>query len=89
MAMFINFLGDFQTKRTPVSLLSVSLGQSGRLCDHHILRSESPHLEVINWASLVAQTVKNLPAIRETWIQSPGWEGTLKEGMASHPSIPV
>ena len=32
------------------------------------------------WASLVAQTVKNLPAMRETWIQSSGWEDPLKEG---------
>ena len=89
MAMFINFLEDFQTKRTPVSLLSVSVGQSGRLCEHHILRSESPYLGVINWASLVPQTVKNLPAVRETWVQSPSWEDTLEEGMASHPSILV
>ena len=29
------------------------------------------------WASLVAQMVKNLPAMQETWVQSLGWEGTL------------
>ena len=29
------------------------------------------------WASLVAQTVKNLPAVRETWVQSLGWEDPL------------
>ena len=38
-------------------------------------------------ASLVAQTVKNLPAIQETWIQSLGWEDPLEEGMAIHCSI--
>ena len=38
-------------------------------------------------ASLVTQTVKNLPAIRETWVQSLGWEDPLEEGMASHSSI--
>ena len=27
-----------------------------------------------SWASLVAQTVKNLPAMQETWVQSLGWE---------------
>ena len=30
------------------------------------------------WASLVAQLVKNLPAMRETWIQSLGWEDPLE-----------
>ena len=43
-------------------------------------------LEMI-WASLVAQTVKNLPAVRETWVQSLGWEDPLEEGMATHSSI--
>ena len=31
--------------------------------------------------------VKNLPAMRETWVQSLGWEDPLKEGMATHSSI--
>ena len=35
-------------------------------------------------ASLVAQTVKNLPAMQETWIQSLGQEDTLEKGMATH-----
>jgi len=35
----------------------------------------------------VAQTVKNLPAMQETWIQSLGWEDALEEGMATHSSI--
>ena len=38
-------------------------------------------------ASLVAQTVKNLPAILETWVQSLGWEDPLEEGIATHSSI--
>ena len=41
----------------------------------------------IYWASLVAQTVKNLPAMQETSVQSLGWEDPLKEGMATHCSI--
>ena len=36
--------------------------------------------------SLVAETVKNLPAMRETWVQSLGWEDPLEEGMATHSS---
>ena len=39
------------------------------------------------WASLVAQTVKNPPAMQETWVQSLGWEDPLEEGMATHSSI--
>ena len=38
-------------------------------------------------ASLVAQTVRNLPAIRETWIQSLGREDPLEKEMAIHSSI--
>ena len=40
-----------------------------------------------SWASLVAQAVKNLPAMWETWVQSLGWDDPLKEGMAPHSSI--
>ena len=32
-------------------------------------------------ASLVAQLVKNLPAMQETWVRSPGWEDLLEKGM--------
>ena len=32
----------------------------------------------------MSQTVKNLPAIQETWLQSLGWEDPLGEGMAIH-----
>ena len=39
------------------------------------------------WASLVAQLVKNPPAMRETWVQSLGWEDTLENGTATHSSI--
>ena len=39
------------------------------------------------WVSLVAQMVKNLPAMRETWVRSLGWEDALEEGMATHLSI--
>ena len=42
-----------------------------------------------SWASLVAQMVKNPPAMQETWVQSLGWEDPLEEGMATHPSILV
>ena len=35
----------------------------------------------------VAQTVKNLPTMQETWVQSLSWEDPLEEGMATHSSI--
>ena len=35
----------------------------------------------------VAQWVKNLPAMQETWVQFLAWEDPLEEGMATHPSI--
>ena len=38
---------------------------------------------------LVAQTVKNLPAMQEAWVQSLSWEGPLEERMAIHSSILV
>ena len=37
--------------------------------------------------SLVVQTVKNLPATWETWVQSLSWEDPLEEGLATHSSI--
>ena len=40
-----------------------------------------------SWASLVAQLVKNLPVIREIWVQSLGWEDPLEKGKATHSSI--
>ena len=39
------------------------------------------------WASLVIQLVKNLPAVRETWVQSLGWEDPLEKGKDTHSSI--
>ena len=58
----------------------LSLPQSGLAClsfgGLHLLR-----------ASLVAQMVKNLSAMWETWVQSLGWEDLLEEGMATHSSI--
>ena len=34
----------------------------------------------VKWASLAAQLVKNLPAMRETWVRSLGWEDSPREG---------
>ena len=44
---------------------------------------------ILDWASLVAQTVKNLPAVQETWVQSLDPENPLEKGMTNHFSIPA
>ena len=46
---------------------------------------ELPHTR--QQASLVAQAVKNLPAMWEAWVKSLGWKDPLKKGMATHSSI--
>ena len=40
-----------------------------------------------SWASLVAQLVKNPPAMQETWVRSLGWEHPLEKGKATNSSI--
>ena len=44
-------------------------------------------IHLIIWASLVAQMVNNLPALRETWVRSLGRDDPLEEGMATHSSV--
>ena len=46
-------------------------------------------METNELSSLVAQMVKNLPAMWETWVPPLGWEDPLEEGMATHSSILV
>ena len=46
-----------------------------------------PQLDITSHHSLVAQMVKNLPAVQETWVRSLGWEEPLEKGMAIHSSI--
>ena len=41
----------------------------------------------ISWVSLVAQTVKNPPAMQETWVQSLGQEDSPEEEMAAHYNV--
>ena len=44
-------------------------------------------MHALGWASLVAQTVKNLPAKQEPWVRSLGWEDLLGKGMATDSRI--
>ena len=51
------------------------------------IRDEHFYELVSDWASHLAQLVKNLPAMWETWVQSMDWEDPLKKGKATHFSI--
>ena len=85
------FLGNFSKKDVgnitvwwtgPKGLFSEGGGQGPK--DHGFLVEFQSKFSSLG---LVAQLVKNLPAIRETWVQSLGWEDFLEEGKATHSSI--
>ena len=69
--MIILFWGQFPIT-TPFSCLTATTH-----CSPEIL---------IHWASLVAQMVKNLPAMQETRVRSLGWEDSLEKGLAIYSS---
>ena len=56
-----------------------------RLSTHHMI--QQPHSWAEIQTSLVAQTVKHLPTMWETWVQALGQEGLLEKGKATHSSI--
>ena len=55
---------------------------SRALCFYHII-------DILSgiWTSLVAQTLKNLPAMQEIWVRSQGRDDPLEKGMATHSNI--
>ena len=52
-----------------------------------IINNATTRLLIPLQAFLVAQVVKNLPAMQETWVRSLGWEDPLEKGMATYSSI--
>ena len=50
-------------------------------------RERTGYSHQCSWASLVAQLVKNPPAMRETWVRSLGLEDPLEKGKAAHSSM--
>ena len=56
------------------------------VCHLQLTISYSPILE-LQLTALVAQLVKNLPAMREPWVRSLGWEDPLEKGKATHSII--
>ena len=77
---------------TDIMLTSISNFHHGCLplkasdCDTDILRENNIYSGIFG-ASLVAEMVKNLPAMWETWVPSLGWEKPLEEWMATDSSI--
>ena len=59
-----------------------SISGSGRSAGEGI-----DHSHQYSWASLVAQLVKNLPAMWKIWVQSLGWEDLVEKGKATYSSI--
>ena len=57
--------------------------------DHQTVSCGSPQVERLGalQAALVAQLVKNPPAVQDTWVWSPSWEDPLEKGTATHSSI--
>ena len=53
---------------------------------HHNSKASILQLSTFFMVQLVAQTVKHLPALWETWVQSLGWEDPLEKEMATHSS---
>ena len=68
-------------KKTPQNL-KLSAPKSKFLC-----RVYDCEIPLCSGASLMAQLIKNLPAMQETWVQSLGWEDRLKKRTATHSSI--
>ena len=54
---------------------------------HYMLSGKGKLKHQWDTITLVAQTVKNLPAVQETWVQSLGWKDPPEKEMASHSSI--
>ena len=80
--------------RTGTSCLSAGKESTSNAGDPGLIpgSGRSPGEEIgyplqYSWASLMAQLVKNRPAMQETWVRSLGWEDPLEKGKASHSSI--
>ena len=74
------------TESVSHSVTSDSLGPQGLQPARLLCPWDSPGKNT-GVCSLVAQTVKNPPAMQEMWVQSLGWEDPLEKGMATHSSI--
>ena len=67
--------------------ISLQSRDSQESCPTTLFKSINFSVLSLLWASLVAQLVKNPPAMWETWIRSLGWEDPLEKGKATHSSL--
>ena len=94
MAQTVNLLTKWETCSIPVSRRSPGEG-NGNPLQYSCLENSmdrgawwaTAHGVTFTLGALVAQMVKNMPAMQETWVQSLGWEDPLEKGMATHSSI--
>ena len=101
--MYVSFLLDATVKLTFISTTDFLMGFPGSSASKESTYKSGdsgviPGLESspgegisyplqFSWASLVAQFIKNLPAVWETWVQSLSWEDPLEKGMATSSNI--
>ena len=84
MAGWHHWLDGHEFEWTP----GVGDGQGGLACCDSWGHKESDTTEQLNWTELMTSLpVKNLPAMRETWVLSLGWEDPLQNGKATHSNI--
>ena len=74
-------LGEPHRQRSPLSCSSWGHKESD------MTEQLTLSLSNTNWASLVTQVLKSLPAVPETWVPSLGQEDPLEKGMATHSNI--
>ena len=75
-------------ERKKAILVILTLRTSNWLCNSGDLRLTRDQCQYsLIWASLVAQLVKNPPALQETWVRSLGWKDPLEKGKATHSRI--
>ena len=87
---FDPWVGKIPWRRDRLSTPGFWLGEFHGLYSHGVAKSQKQlsdfHFHGF-WASLLAQVVKNLSAMKETWVRSLGWEDPLEKGKAIHSSI--
>ena len=71
-------------REEPGRLQSMELQRVGH--DLVTKQQEQNYISITLGASLIAQLVKNLPAMQKTWVRFLGWEDPLEKEMATHSS---
>ena len=79
----------YSTKTALARVTDNLIGDCSGLSEYHLTPPNFVFWYAWLRASLMAQTVKNLPTMWETWVQSLGQEDTLGKGMGIHSSSPV